>query len=410
MNDFKKYIDDYDLNAQYENLVMSDDYLLAVRKHNEYNLLPLRHYKRFIKDLGLYRQRSSSDLDIKLITHFMDNHYKSEEYMSGAKQKTLANNIDSLANCNSLMAFDFYEKSKHLDFLKTNLCKDKFCSNCKMVKQASRMSRFMPEIEGVSKITNLYHLTLTVPNCSDVDLRPTIKKMFKAFPVLIEYFKNKKKIRDHDFTQYGYRGAIRSLEVTYKSNSYHPHLHCLIALDLPYQEKTNKHDSFSYNYGVFERSFSDLEILIQKIWFLLMNGFKVSRSNLSAEKGSYSCTLDLFEDGQYYELFKYMTKSNGSVSGADPDSFMSYRNFITLFFSLKNVRQIQGYGCFFGIKDEDLEELNDEKYNIFVSLLLSIELPKKVYRKPDDLLFQPDLTIISRKMNFQNLKQIIIED
>src|SRR5690606_10478932 len=129
-------------------------------------------------------------------------------------------------DCNRFWNIDRYDIQKVKDFIRTNLCRDKFCNNCKKVKQAERMARFMPEIQKYKKY-NMSQLVLTVPNVPGGDLHTMIQKMFKAFARLIEYFKGKKNIRGLDFSWLGYQGAIRSLEVTYKQD-YHPHLHVLL--------------------------------------------------------------------------------------------------------------------------------------------------------------------------------------
>lgn len=53
-------------------------------------------------------------------------------------------------------------------------------------------------------------------NCFGDELDDVIKKLFKSFVRLIEYFKGKEKIKGLDFNYWGYEGVIRSLEVIYK--------------------------------------------------------------------------------------------------------------------------------------------------------------------------------------------------
>ena len=93
-------------------------------------------------------------------------------------------------------------------------------------------------------------------------------------------------------------------------DDYHPHLHCLLILkkDLGLH-KYIIHPSYSYNHGIFSgRKFSDFEILIQKIWWLLVNGNKVQLDKIDVVPEGYSCTLDLTEDKEWHEVFKYVTK------------------------------------------------------------------------------------------------------
>lgn len=351
-----------------------------------YNELQYEHFDFIRDDL----QFTDDDLEINI------------KRMKVVKQINFDNKINSLENCNSSWFLDVYKNQKIKDFKKTNLCKDKFCNNCKKVKQASRMVRFIPQIENIKDDYNLSLLTLTVPNCNGTDLDDTIKKMFKSFAYLIDYLKLKKKIKGLDFSSYGYVGALRSLEVTFKADSYHPHIHAVIALSKDYKPQKNIINTYSYSYGEFKRAFSEFEILIQKIWHLLMNGQRVTLKAIESLEEGYSCTLDDVEDSSYYEVFKYMTKATD-----ENDNVLTYDNFKTLYFALHRVRQIQGYGIFYNFKDDDsiVDEV-DDLYNVIVNMLKTKEDPEEVSQTPLDLLNDNEYTIISRKRIYSHLKNL----
>ena len=138
-----------------------------------------------------------------------------------------------MIHCNKVWQLDKYENQKIKDFKKTNLCKDKFCSNCKKVKQASRMTKFIPHLDKLAEEFDLYHVVLTVPNVEGhnyFDLKEVIQKMFDSYRKLNHYLLSIKKIKDIDFYQYCYVGGIRSLEVSFNNDSYHPHLHCIFVM------------------------------------------------------------------------------------------------------------------------------------------------------------------------------------
>ena len=314
----------------------------------------------------------------------------------------IVNKLERLAQCNRFWNIDRYDKQKVKDFIRTNLCRDKFCNNCKKVKQAERMSRFMPEISKYKEY-NMSQLVLTVPNCSGEMLRDTIKIMFKAFARLIEYLKLKKLIRGHDFAWLGYKGAIRSLEVTYKKDSYHPHLHVLLVHEGADSEKVHTN---AYSYDKYQkkdtRYFSDLEILIQKIWYLLINGHRVNAAAIDNLEIGYSCMMDQFHDDDFLELFKYMTKADGLEDGV----IMNYENFKVLHDGLLNVRQIQGYGCLFNLKDEDISELAEEKYAEIVKELRQKEEPVNCAETVQALLEDNEYMLISRKKIYKHLKEL----
>lgn len=307
---------------------------------------------------------------------------------------------ERLDYCNKYWQLDKYEKLKIKDFRKTNLCHDKFCANCKKVRQAVRMSKYIPELEKYRG--RLFHLTLTVPNCFGQDLNFTYKKMAKSFRRLIRYLDCSKKIKNIDFSKFDYQGAVRSLEVTFKGDSYHPHFHVGIVLDsklfrFKIRDVINK---FSYDNRSgtpeLKRSFYEEEVLIQKIWYLLMNDIKVTDKSINDLELGYSCMLSKFDDDDYAELFKYITK------GADEKGdLLSYDNFVSLYYGLYRVKQIQGYGCLYKIDDDmDLEEL-EENYEDFIQELRQKESPVVAYETPQDLVNDNEYTLISRKSYFK---------
>lgn len=315
---------------------------------------------------------------------------------------TLTKNTKRLQNCNKFWELDKYEKQKIKDFKRTNLCRDKFCSNCKKVRQSARMAKYIPELEQYKE--KLFHLTLTLPNCSGTDLSFTYKKMAKAFERLIRYLDGRKKIKGIDFSSWGYQGAVRSLEVTFHGDSYHPHFHVGLVLDLELGRKKLK-NSYSYDNrsGIRElkRLFSPEEILIQKIWYLLLNDIKVTYESITGLNEGYSCSMDKFQQSDFAELFKYMTKEtdeNGQT--------LTYENFINLYYALYRVKQIQGYGCLYRIKDDgDLEEM-ESKYEEYIQEIAKKESPTLVSERPQDLLLDTEYTLISRKNYFKYLRQL----
>lgn len=396
-----------------EPLEVRKDHFEEVRKNIEYNKPIIKYYRRLLFN-SRFVNNVSYRKKIQESEQFNPDSIKWN--LPYIKSTTLENTISNVSNCNSLWLLNVYNVQKVKDFLKTNLCKDRFCNNCKKVKQASRMARFMPEIEQVAKNTNLYHLTLTVPNCTGETLKSTIQSMNNAFARITEYFNpnRNKKIRGLDLYKYDYHGAIRSLEVTFKHNSYHPHFHVLFAMDHEEKEKEIV-NHYSKKYGKIARKFSEFEIIIQKIWYLLVNKQKVTLYNIQNIKLirkkleekiiddlGYSCSMDLFKNEDYHELFKYMTKSS-----KEDGEYFSYQNFLDLYFQLKGLRQIQGYGCFFRIQsDDEIIDLADSQYDVFIDTLNSIEEPVLATQKVEDLYMDDEYLIISRSQNYKYLRQI----
>lgn len=356
-----------------EKIIVPKDTLQNVVNSIEYNKVIIKYYKQFADSGSIL---SSMDL--------------------------LNRKAERLAFCNKFWQLDKYEQQKIKDFKKTSLCHDKFCSNCKKVKQAARMSKYIPELEKYKD--NLYHLVLTNPNCNGQDLGATVKKMSKCFKKLINFMTGHNKIKGINFNKYHYSGAVRSLEVTFHGDSYHPHFHVGIVLDYK-QGKKRIVNTYSYNnkngFKELKRMFSVDEILIQKIWYLLMNDIKVTKENIDNLKEGYSCLLNSFAPGDYAELFKYITKEND-----ENGHILTYDNFVTLYYGLYRVKQIQGYGCLYQIDDNlDLEEL-DRQYEEYIEEIRKKESPLVTYEEPKDLILDTQYKLISRKTYFKYLKSL----
>jgi hypothetical protein len=307
--------------------------------------------------------------------------------------------LEKLESCNRYWELDVYKKGEVKEFLSTILCGDKFCNNCKKVKQAHRMRQFNGHIMKSAKESNLSQLVLTVPNCNGEELSDTIRRMFKSFTRLITYFKESKRIKGLDFGKLiNYKGAIRSLEITYQGDEYHPHLHVLIAHKKSFGKgkHINKY-SFDKHNKKDIRKFTDFEILIQKIWRLLNTGIEVKLENIKDLDIGYSCTMDKFKEDDFLELFKYMTKAVTEEEG----KVMTYENFKELYFTLNRVRQIQGYGIYYNVKDteitEDVFEDTMTEYDELIESLRQKENPERVDQTLAELVKEDNYTVISRK-------------
>lgn len=355
-----------------ENAKVPGDLLVNIVNNIEYNKIIIDYYQEYAKEIG------------------------------DPKKKTLENKVENIEMCNKFWDLDAYHKAKIKDYKKTNLCKDKFCNNCKKVKQAARMAKYMGELEKYKDYS--YHLTLTSPTVPGLELKDKIKLMAKCYRQLNLYLTGTKKIKGLDFSSWGYEGSIRSLEVTYKKDIYHPHYHCFLVLDGFKQSSKSNINTYSYNHldgSKLNTKFSDEEILIQKIWHLLINQIKVTKSNIDKLEIGYSCKLDKLEPGDYNELFKYMTKEIDEVG-----QVLSYQNFKDLYIALYRVKQIQGYGCLYQITDDGDTESMIEAYDELIEELKKVENPERLLERPRDLLLDKKYTLISRKSYMKFLKEL----
>ncbi|KUP24268.1 protein rep [Paenibacillus sp. DMB5] len=329
-------------------------------------------------------------------------HYKrlyGEQTDSSSKWKTWCK-IERISGCNRFWRIDNFSKQAVKDYLGTSTCKEKFCSNCKKLKQASRMSRFIPYIEECSTNNQMFHLVLTIPSVKGTELLKAINEMFSAFSKLNRYIRGDKKIKGISFENWGYLGGLRSLEVTYKQDNYHPHLHCLLICENNFLSDKTERNVYSLKRGKMVRKFSLEEIIIQKIWLLLITGQTVTLKNIENVELGYSCMIDKFRDEDYGELFKYITKNDNGK--------MTYAQFNVLRESLHSKRQIQGYGVLHRISDDHCDETEEQVEAIYAEIrraLESVESPLKESVSPKQLLSDSSSLLISKKKIYSYLRQ-----
>ena len=287
-----------------------------------------------------------------------------------------------IGDCNRFWRTATYEASRVKVLEGTCRCKDKFCYNCNQANKAVRKSRYLPYLEPFQD--NLYHMTLTVPNCAGDDLRDTVHHMARCFKTLVTYLNGNKKARGIDLLQYGYQGCIRTLEITYRKDCYHPHFHVAAVLgNGDAIGHKHIHNEFSEKGN---RLFSDFEVTIQRIWWLLVNRKRLTADNILGEGsglGRYSCVVDRCQPADYENLFGYITK----VNSAD----MTYENFKTLFLALEGVRQIQPYGVFYGTKDLETADFTERE---LADYLTCEERPVSTYEPWGRLAYDSEYTIL----------------
>ncbi len=352
---------------------VDNDFILDVHNNHEYNKLIIEYYKKLIEEEGSISKKYGS-------------------YLSLSK-------INDLEKCNKFWFIDRYDSNCIKDFTGTFLCHDKFCSNCKKVKQAVRMSRYIDFIKQYKE--NLYHCVFTIPNCTGIDLRNTLIKMNKSFRKLMRIIQGNYACFI-DFKKYQYLACLRSLEITFCDDIYHPHFHCAFVFKNLDLEK-NIVNKYSYsNKSNNIKLFSEFEIILQKLWYMIYNNIALTKKNFDDLECGYSCMVDKFFDDDYMELFKYMTKSTD-----EQDKLLTYDNFKTLYFATYRFKQIQGYGLFYNITDDDItQDEIDKVYSNIKLFLNSDENPILTSEMPFDLLNDKNYLLISRKKIYQYLKLI----
>jgi plasmid rolling circle replication initiator protein Rep len=179
-----------------------------MRLYDERNSGAVR-YPEKLKDMKIEAKKTNS-AELKRIASEMDAEYRRTVDYERDKYFRLSERVKG---CNSYWLFDVYKRQKIRDLQSINFCHNRFCSNCQKVVQGSRMARFIPWIQALGDGKYLYHIVLTVPNCSGENLRRVTKTMFKAFLKVTRYFSGDAKIKGENFQKYGYLGVIRALEI-----------------------------------------------------------------------------------------------------------------------------------------------------------------------------------------------------
>ena len=300
---------------------------------------------------------------------------------------------------------DYYRMQAVKDIKRVNLCRDKFCYNCQSLLALKRQNKFGPQLDSLYDDFALGHVVFTVPNIPYAPvggLRELIKKMYRKFGYLMRYLSGTKKIAGVDFAQYGYQGCLRALEVTCgHDDTFHPHFHCMMVFRKGISFNLCHVNQYSYSYGRLVRKFSDLEILLQKVWFLLMNDIPVSWSSINDCKVGYSVICDLCPKGQYHEVFKYACK------GAFKDGTIYHEDvFRELWYALHGRRMIQGYGCLYNVEDDSDEifetEVEDE-YQAMIHELQYLEDPYFWVQSLQDVLYDENCRYVSK----QNIRRLV---
>lgn len=310
-------------------------------------------------------------------------------------------NAERMLNCHKSWFGDHYIFQQIFDVKNIFLCHDRYCVNCQHLKQAAMLRRFTKILEDTSKEYDLYLVSLTVPNCSIDSLQDSLGRFAHAFHNIIRYFSGNSTVAGIDFRSYGFHACYRNIEIVVNPNSFHPHYHCIFALKKDLDEEKLFTNDYSYSYGVLNRKFSSLEILIQKVLALgynkirfdkiivdyVLNKKEVDKQRLSAwcnkrnvnlellnsiRKEGYSCVIDKIEGNSWHEAFKYATKLT-----KDGNALMSYYQFKILVTCLKNVHFGQGYGAWYKLPKDDweIDENTLAAYEYVVSHLKDVEDP-----------------------------------
>lgn len=352
--------------------------------------------------------------------------YSSEDEMNFMSQyiRHCRSSRDSINNCSRYWNLDWYRLQGVKDITKISLCHNKFCDNCQNLLSVQRYEKYAPIIDELSRCFSIAHVVFTVPNVPGNTLKDTLDTMYREFKFVLRYLKGEAKIKGFDLEKYGFKGGIRSVEITKNKETglFHPHFHCVFVFDKSFKINNNRHilNSFSFDKEHLKvahrkgaskkdtvRWFTDFEVLLQKIWYLRMNGYKVNKINIESLEEGYSVICERTENVK--EVFKYATK--GIFKDVEQKDIYdtSYNDFKVLCYALYKRRIIQGFGCFWHC--DFSESINqkaegDKMYEEVISSLRFIESPEKMLSTLEEVLKEKNeknVTYISR----QNISAIL---
>lgn len=354
--------------VQSENLITHEDFL-SVSRRVRYNQYIAEFYERFA---------SENEMPIGSTAEGEIEYGKDPNFTRLSKR---------VKECSRKWTFDFYKASKYKNLVRVDRCMDRFCLNCQALKADQRLAQYAPILDGYVETHDLYHAVFTVPNVDAAHLADTIRLMMDRFSYLIRFLDGRKRIKNVDFEQYGFIGGARALEITVskKNGTYHPHLHTILILkkDLPMEQVYWNRFSEDKSGRNPTRLFSEFDMLLQRIWCLLILRIKVTKENIEriAELCDYphgfSCRADL-SNGKYSEVFKYALKGSYKT-----ETLFTYEAFLTLYKAMYNVRAYETYGCLkkwdFNDVDESLGLDNpDEVFELFLAKLEAVERPERI--------------------------------
>lgn len=149
--------------------------------------------------------------------------------------------LQDLADCASQLEY-LQDAEGNKKLYKTYFCRVRLCPMCqwrrslKLFSQVSKITDYINQQQN-NQVRYLF-ITLTQKNCCGSELVQEINKINKSFSLLVDKTKRVQPATKFKKMLLGY---IKSMEVTYnpKTKTYHPHLHCIFAVQEEYFNKAN---------------------------------------------------------------------------------------------------------------------------------------------------------------------------
>lgn len=143
---------------------------------------------------------------------------------------------EKILNCGTYVGITTIENIPKI--VKADFCRERLCFVCAWRRQARFMAQMFPVLDILSKRNYQFlFATLTIKNTKYDDLEDAINQIMRGY----ERLRHRRKIKR------SWEGIVRSVELTYnqKENTFHPHMHLLIAVEKDYFSNVEKYISQS---------------------------------------------------------------------------------------------------------------------------------------------------------------------
>lgn len=193
--------------------------------------------------LGVYYIMSRNDLSSTGLRALQDKgrggrvrpwtaHKLANGYMAIAYDEVDTHKAERLRGCASWL--EYVRDGEVMRLHSANFCRVRLCPICQWRRSLKTYSQMMDIIKEADKQNFRYiFVTLTVRNCEGSQLSQELDKLMQAFNRLIKY----KAVKDIA------KGYYRGTEVTHNigNDTYHPHLHCVVAVNKSYFDDTRRY-------------------------------------------------------------------------------------------------------------------------------------------------------------------------
>lgn len=269
---------------------------------------------------------------------------------------TLGSRYISLIDCGTFLQFNKDTQGVY-HLIGANFCRQRICPMCQFRKAEKTFALTLAVVKDLEEHFRFLHLVLTIPNPRyEFELQNAVKILYKGFNRFLKYKDVKR----------AFKGVLRCLEVSYnyESDTFHPHLHCLIAVNPSY-----------FNDSRIYLSYEDLRAFWTKAITAELRGWG-SGADFARTDSLLQINVRACKKGDYVgvaEVCKYCVKPLDLSRGSE---YQNKRLLLSLFSTLKGTRFTQKYGVIkerfatLNFCEVGLETLN-ESNNKIVSFMWS---------------------------------------